>query len=136
MAYIDLLKLMFGEFSNCHFIIATHSHFIISDLKAKSSSVISLRRSSDNQLNVEEVHADTYGWSAEKILLEIFNVSTTRNYFIAGRIGAILELISKKERNEKLISQKVNQLLDLNILSLPSDDPLSSIWSKLVSKYG
>lgn len=135
MAYIDLLKLMFGKFSTCHFIIATHSHFIISDLKSKSSSVISLRRS-ENQLLIEEVHSDTFGWSAEKILLEIFNVSTTRNFFIAGRIGEILELISKKEKNEILISQKVNQLLDLNIFSLPSDDPLSSVWSKLVSKYG
>lgn len=136
MAYIELLKLMFGEFSGCHFIIATHSHFIISDLKAKSSTVISLRRNSDNQLNVEEVQTNTYGWSAEKILLEIFNVSTTRNYFIAARIGEILELISKKDRNEDLISQKVKQLIDLKILSLPSDDPLSSVWSKLVSKYG
>ncbi|MBA4300467.1 MAG: hypothetical protein C0433_10260 [Cyclobacterium sp.] len=135
MAYIDLLKLMFGEFSDSHFIIATHSHFIISDLKSESSSVISLKRN-NNKLYVEEVLSDTFGWSAEKILLEIFNVTTTRNFFIAGRIGEILELVSKKDRNEKLISQKVNELLQLNILSLPSDDPLSSVWSKLVSKYG
>src|SRR5204863_1820576 len=48
MRYIQELKKMFCQFASCHFIIASHSHFLVSILKNESSSVISLNRNSDN----------------------------------------------------------------------------------------
>lgn len=43
MGYIQLLKNLFKNY-NCHFILATHSHYLVSDADAHTSSIIRLRR--------------------------------------------------------------------------------------------
>src|SRR5690606_16931407 len=44
MKYMSFLKRAFSNFANCHFIITTHSHFIVSDLEGASSSITALSR--------------------------------------------------------------------------------------------
>ena len=63
-------------------------------------------------------------------------MSTTRNYFIADKVGEILELVSKPNRNETLIKEKVQDLVKLNVLHLSEEDPLNSVIKKLIEKYG
>ncbi len=139
MKYLSFLRELFGhsEYSTCHILFATHSHFLISDLKGDCSKIIGLKRAG-REIEIIDMPKgiDTYGWSAEEVLLEIFNVPTTRNYFIADKIGDILELVSKKDRNEKLIREKVLSLVNKNVMNLSDNDPLKSVWNKLVSKYG
>jgi predicted ATPase len=136
MKYISFLKKVFAGFHSCHFILTSHSHFIVSDLEGNSSKVIGLRKGKDIEIVPFEKNLNTFGWSAEEVLLDVFNVSTTRNFFIADSIGEILELVSKKDRNESLISEKVLSLFDKNVIELSDSDPLKSVWSKLISKYG
>jgi predicted ATPase len=136
MKYMEFIRQVFNQFESCHFIIATHSHFLLSDLKGDSSKIIGLTRNDKIESVDLPMNLDTFGWSAEEVLLEVFNVPTTRNYFIADRIGEILELVSKKDRNENLIREKVLSLLNKNVLNLSDNDPLRTVWSKLVSKYG
>ncbi|WP_375577659.1 AAA family ATPase [Marivirga tractuosa] len=137
MKYIHLLKKMFRKFPDSHFIIATHSHFLISDLRPDSSSVISLKRENE-KLIADNLHTDTYGWSAEEVLLKVFNVPTTRNYYISEKIGEILDEIAKPKNVDRLrlISLMVNQLVENNIGNLSEEDPLKEIVDKLISKYG
>ncbi|GAA5030918.1 hypothetical protein GCM10011506_21820 [Marivirga lumbricoides] len=137
MKYIHLLKKMFKKFPDSHFIIATHSHFLISDLKPDSSNVITLRRI-EQGLSSENWLSSTYGWSAEEILLKVFNVPTTRNYFISEKIGEILDEIAKPKNKERLllIRSMVQELVDENITKLSDDDPLKEVVDKLISKYG
>jgi ABC-type uncharacterized transport system ATPase subunit len=138
MRYVSFLKKVFEYFTSCHFILTTHSHFLISDLEGANSCVVALNKNE----NSKEIYAkllegaNTFGWSAEQVLLEVFNVTTTRNYFIADRIGEILELISKKERNENLVREKVTSLINKNVFDLSHNDPLKLVWNKIVKKYG
>lgn len=139
MKYLSFLRELFSdeEYATCHIMIATHSHFLISDLKGEGSKIIGLKRA-EKAIEIIPMPKgqDTFGWSAEEVLLDVFNVPTTRNYFIADRIGEILDLISNKNRNEELIRDKVQSLMNKNVLHLSENDPLNSIWKKLVSKYG
>lgn len=139
MKYLSFLRELFShsEYATCHILVATHSHFLISDLKGDSSKIIGLKRAG-REIEIIDMPKgiDTFGWSAEEVLLEIFNVPTTRNYFIADKIGDILELVSKKDRNENLIREKVLSLVNKNVMNLSDNDPLKSVWNKLVSKYG
>ena len=139
MKYLSFLRELFGhpEYSTCHILVATHSHFLISDLKGSSSKILGLRRDKGKIEMVEmPKDVDTFGWSAEQILLEILKVPTTRNYFIADKVGEILELVSKPDRDEKLIKAKVRDLVNLNVLHLSEEDPLSTVIEKLIEKYG
>jgi predicted ATP-dependent endonuclease of OLD family len=134
MRYLDFLYQLFDNevFSTCHFIIATHSHFLISDLDGKKGSIIGLKANGE----IKPVKNNTYGWSAEQVLLDIFEVPTTRNRYIADKIGKILQLIAKKTDDRETITKKVNELVELNLNNLSSNDPLYPIWKKILDKYG
>lgn len=108
---------------------------MVSDLEDSTSYLTGLRRD-ESGLRTIDIDRNTYGWSAEEVLLEVFNVPTTRNYYLADKIGEILEMVSVKSRDEQKISWKVKELVEKNVIELSSNDPLYSVWKKLVEKYG
>lgn len=136
--YIHFLNEIFKEYKSCHFIICTHSHFLISDLRSENSQIIGLNRTDELKVvdfgtNIE----NTYGWSAEEVLLKVFQVPTTRNYFVAEKLGEVLDLISKPidERNEIEIKKQVAKLVEYNLDKLSAEDPLYDVIGKLIKRY-
>lgn len=133
MRYIHELKKMFYKYASCHFIFATHSHFIVSDLEGLSSSVIALSRNEENAIISELLESDTFGWSAEQVLLDVFDVPTTRNYFIAERLAKIFKKASRS-KNPNLDEYK-DQLLDWH-KRLNDNDPLHYTIEQLIKRLG
>jgi predicted ATPase len=137
MQYLQFVRQLFSKeiYQSCHIIIATHSHFLVSDLKGPSSKIIGLNKV-EGRIENRDINNDTFGWSAEEVLLEIFQVPTTRNYYVADKVGNILDEIAKPEKNIKLIQTFVQELKDNNIDRLSEEDPLKEIIDKLIEKYG
>lgn len=142
--YIENLKGLFKKWNSCHFILATHSHFIISDLENDSSEIIGLKGQVPH-ITARSFNVETYGASAEEVLLEIFNVQTTRNHFVYEKVGEILDMIAMKDTEKnKLsseefndqISKKVNHLISKGLNRLSEEDPLKKVIDKLILKYG
>ena len=48
------------------------------------------------------VDYDTYAWSAENILYEVFGLRTTRNYYFERDLRELLSLISKTRDKENV----------------------------------
>ena len=136
MKFIEFLNKLFDRFYTCHFIIATHSHFLISDLDGRNAKILGLHIDQDKSILVEDINMNTFGWSAEEVLLKIFKLPTLRNYFIGEKITNILELISHSQRDEGLIREKVQELKDLNIENISADDPFRPALDKLLERYG
>lgn len=121
--YIDLINKVFSNFNGCHIIIASHSHFLVTDLLPKKSSVITLRNHK-GMIKSEFIEEQTYGWSAEEILYNVFNVKTVRNHFLESDLIDLLGLISEKSDN----LSKINELLNsIKSLSLTPNDPLNAV---------
>ena len=133
--YVNYLKKIFANYPSCQFIIATHSHFMVSDLKKESSSIISLKKEENGGIKAYTHPENTYGWSTEDILLNIFEVTTVRNYYLADKIGNILTLISDKDQNINEIKTKVRELKKIKT-QLKEIDPLKEIMDKLFKKFG
>lgn len=139
MKYFDLLYKTFNNFSGCHFIVASHSHFLVSDLRPQSSNIVSMIRNEYGQIESRSIPDSTFGWSAEQILLEVFNVPTTRNLFVADLVGGILNLISKPNKSQthlNRIKKETEKLREYNLDKLDSADPMKSIIKKILKKYG
>lgn len=133
--YIDYLKKIFSSYSSCHFILATHSHFMVSDLQNDSSSMVIFKRNSQMEIITETSDENTYGWSTEDVLYNVFELPTTRNYYLANEIGDILSLISKKEKDTQQIKNRVRELKKFD-LELKDIDPLKKIVEKLIERFG
>jgi predicted ATPase len=129
--YIELLLKIFENFSGCHIIIASHSHFLVSDLPIGNSSVITLVNEK-GLIKSEMIEGSTYGWSAEDILLNVFDLPTTRNYYLSQLITEALELLAKHDRkNERfnILRERISYLEHL----IKVYDPLKSIMKSIIN---
>jgi hypothetical protein len=138
MKYLTFLRELFShpEYSTCHILVATHSHFLISDLKGDSSKIIGLKRTG-REIEIIEMPKgiDTFGWSAEDVLYNVFNVLSTRNKFVAEDIAKILNELSSGEKNKinKLSKEKYDELLELET-ALKDNDPLKRVVKTILTK--
>ena len=141
MKYMDFLNKIFKNYSSSHFIICSHSHFLVSDLKPENSSIISLVKATKiepdsnsfkTRIISKQLTYATFGWSAEQVLLDVFNVPTTRNFYIAERLGKILKKAALGEKVD--LSEYKNELLSYR-KGLPSEDPLHYTITKIAEKY-
>lgn len=137
MKYIHYLKEIFNQYCSCHFILTSHSHFIVSDLEGKSSSVTALIRDLEtNKLSAELLKGqDTFGWSAEQVLLDVFDVPTTRNFAVAEKLGLLLDFIADERNSDSAIKEKFMALELDKLDKLKDTDPLKEVYNTIVKEY-
>lgn len=136
MKYIDTLKNIFSSF-NIHFIIATHSHFLVSDLEGKTSSVIRLLKDREtDKISGELIEKDTYGWTPDEILYKVFGVVSSRNRFVAEDIANILDALSdSKNLVADIDKDSIDKLRGLKD-TLNEIDPLKIVVKSILNKLG
>lgn len=138
MKYLTFLRELFShsEYATCHILIATHSHFLISDLKGDSSKIIGLKRA-DGKIEIVDLppNIDTYCWSADDILYNIFDVTSSRNQFVAEEIAIILDTLSKgsKDKVNKIKKETYETLIHLQE-TLKDKDPLKEVVKSILKK--
>jgi hypothetical protein len=127
MKYLSFLRELFSdpEYATCHILVATHSHFLISDLKGDSSKIIGLKRV-DKRIEIINLpkDLDTFGWSAEDVLYNIFNVRSSLNYYLQADLTELLGMISNNIKDSNKIS---SILVKLNALPKRENDPMQEI---------
>jgi predicted ATPase len=131
MEYISYLNYVFKEYSSCHFVIATHSHFLASGLKSNSSSILSLYRAKDGTVGAELLPFETNGWSVDSILYKIFNIATPRSNDLEMDLREVLTLISKQSNDYERVGAIYNKL---KLFKLPAKDPLKIVLTQ-IKKY-
>ncbi|WP_400263123.1 AAA family ATPase [Sphingobacterium sp. SG20118] len=129
--YIDLLNKILEKVKGCHVIIASHSPFLASDLKPDNSSVISLKNKK-GIIYSNTIDNSTYGWSAEDILLNVFEMQTTRNNKLYQSISKALILLSQDDRSYEELRSIQNTLKEFYDSILESD-PIKSIIKAIIN---
>ncbi|WP_256011800.1 AAA family ATPase [Desertivirga xinjiangensis] len=136
--FVEIINNIFKMYKDCHFIIASHSHFLVSDLNPDSSSILVLNKDEDNKIVPELLDFDTYGWSAENVLYNVFGVATSRNHYFEMELRRMLKIISSNSTSASdkvTVRRTVEKLSKFNITK---DDPLSLLLNeakKYAAKY-
>ena len=119
---------------NCHFMIATHCHFLVSNLPTGRSNVIDIEKDTQRIVEILPLKANTYGWSAEEVLLRAFKMTTDRNRYLAEVVGGLLNKIAK---NEIAIAKVQSELQFLKKVSanLRDIDPMKKIINTIVNEF-
>lgn len=135
MKYMHNLNRIFEVYKSCHFIIASHSHFLVSDLKEKQSSILKLFFNNQNKkIDAMRLDWNTYAWSAEQVLIEVFKVPSSRNIYLTELINDTLHLMAKvkiTQLQEQQVNDNKNQLAEFE-LDLKEADPLKTIIRKIL----
>lgn len=91
-----LLKSLYRN-SSSHVIIATHSHFMVSDLD-RESSLVTAHHEHGPRFSFFE--GDVYGRSPENILYRVFGVATAGNSYVEGDLHSALMMLSGRKEME------------------------------------
>ncbi|MFA6277320.1 MAG: AAA family ATPase [Pedobacter sp.] len=122
MKYVAFLNKVFKKYNSAHFIICSHSHFLVSDIKPENSAIISLKK--ENETTATSISANTFGWSAEEVLYSVFNVRTVRNYFLEHDLTNLLGLIGQNSKDKKEIRKLIQRIEQMPV---SDNDPLKEI---------
>ena len=122
--YMSLLQRTFSQYTDCHFVICTHSHFLVSDLQPEKSAIVSFHIDDSGKVYNETLEYDTAGWSAENVLYRVFGVSTVRNHYLEMDLRELLSKISQRSKDFGRMSEIVESLKRFD---LTSGDPLFKI---------
>lgn len=115
--YIPLIKNILKSVNGCHIIIATHSSLLLSDLPLNESSVVMLERTG-SKINTNILNKSTYGWATEDILLNVFSLATTRNYYLSQMVGDALILIKDNNYHTEEFEEIRNKLKNISIIKI------------------
>lgn len=121
--YVTWLRRIFKNYSSCHFIVSTHSHFLLTDLNPENSSLSVLDFSPNGNIMVQDWTQMPYGWSSDDILYRVFHVRNTRNYVFESKMMELYDLIQNKNNKDKI--KKL--VAELSEYQLNNEDPLKKL---------
>ncbi|MGF2146356.1 AAA family ATPase [Vagococcus fluvialis] len=110
-----------------HFIISSHSAYMISSMEKETSSLVTVKSNNKNnrlEREFELVQYSTYAWSMENILYEVFNMRTTRNFYFLKDMENLIDLVENSTTDFKKLDEKIKKLKQY---SLSNADPLNNI---------
>ena len=118
----------------CHVLISTHSHFLVSNLPMQRSQVLNIYKDEDNRICSRVLESETYGWSAEEVLLKAFDMATDRSRYLSELIADLLTRISQ---NEIRPADLEKELLHLQQVSrhLSDVDPMKKVITTIINTY-
>jgi predicted ATP-binding protein involved in virulence len=122
--YVGWLKKIFKDYYDCHFVIATHSHFILTDLKPESSDIIALEKTDDGIVHDIAEGLNTFCWSVDDILYRVFHVRNTRNRVFEEKVADLYDRISRRDKDKEGI---YSLIWELTQYQLSEEDPLSRL---------
>lgn len=97
--YIDLIVKLFGNFK-VHFIIATHSPLIASDVPKEC--IVGLKRNKNNEIVQYLINENTLGGETSDILEDVFNIVDYSGEFTITKKEMIKKLLNEKKIREAL----------------------------------
>ena len=118
----------------CHLLIATHSHMLVSDLPMNRSSVSQWEKDKDGNLIANRIEENTYGWSAEEVLLKVFKTATDRNRYFGERIAKLLEQMGNDTITKEAVADELNELQEIS-QHLSEVDPMKMVLNTIIDAY-
>jgi ABC-type cobalamin/Fe3+-siderophores transport system ATPase subunit len=91
--YIPTLLKALSHLRSCHVIIATHSHFMVSDVDEEASLIVP-KQSDDGEMSFQPFEGEVHGRSPENILYRVFGVGTGSNFYVEQDLAKALKMIA------------------------------------------
>jgi predicted ATPase len=94
IAYVPRLLQALGHLHAGHVVIATHSHFMVSDVDEAASLTVATQDSVHVRRQFERFEEGVYGRTPENILYRVFGVGTASNFYVEQDLATALQMIS------------------------------------------
>lgn len=107
--YVPSLLQTLAAYPSTHVVIATHSHFLVSDLQQPTGSLTVASGPSGRAF--EAYDGDVFGRSPDNILYRVFGIGTSGNRFVEHDLTVALEMISGTRLGNLAELRRIHQRL-------------------------
>lgn len=121
--YVDLLLRTFARYQGCHFVVATHSPLVVSELPGHAT-IISL---DDDKLPADE---NLKGQSADYLLAVAFGLPSSANLHVKERLVSAIKLVANGQANSNEFAKELQLLLKFRS-EMAHGDPAIKIINSL-----
>ncbi|MFF1830495.1 AAA family ATPase [Paenarthrobacter sp. NPDC058040] len=122
--YVDLLLQTFSNYLGCHFVIATHSPLVVSELPS-NANIVSLDDRALPPLSALS------GQPADLLLAEAFGLPNSNNYYVREQLLLAAQLIAEGEVESAQFNEAFGRIRRL-ASEMDTDDPALVIVEGLV----
>jgi ABC-type cobalamin/Fe3+-siderophores transport system ATPase subunit len=128
--FIEMLDKVLSHVHGINYLIVTHSPFIISDIKSANATILRLSKDHENTYS-SKYHGETFGKSIEEIMLEVFDLPTSRSFYLSDKVAKLAEDL--QENSGKINSSLRARIKEIHSATnqLSDTDPLRIFISKL-----
>ena len=88
----------------------------------------------DGNLIANRIEENTYGWSAEEVLLKVFKTATDRNRYFGERIAKLLEQMGNNTITKEAVADELNELQEIS-QHLSEVDPMKMVLNTIIDAY-
>lgn len=124
--FLPLIKKMFSNYHDCHFIIATHSPSIVSSIPESNSFVVNLEENPANATPGKDYSFKSVDYQ----LAEIFHAPGYKNEYLIHQLINVLSQLSEGRDLDINFLDKINKLIELDSF-VDNDDPVKKLISTL-----
>ncbi|MGI2788591.1 AAA family ATPase [Vibrio fluvialis] len=126
--FVEILHTSLNMYSGCHFIIATHSPLIVSDISVKNCQVLDMATHKISDASKHSLRSSDYH------LATLFHNPGHSNEYL---IKTAVYIFSKVKMNKSFDEEDIERLQFLNSItnSLAEDDPVNELVSMLNEVY-
>ncbi|TWC64250.1 AAA ATPase-like protein [Burkholderia sp. SJZ115] len=90
--YVETFRTTLKDFPATHVILGTHSHFMVSDAKPPTSTVVVPK--TGEAMAFEAFRGPVYGRSPENVLYRVFGTGAVSNFYVERDLAHALKMIS------------------------------------------
>ncbi len=129
--YMKVLIEFFSDYKKCHFIIATHSPLIISELSKSNCFILNM------DIGFAKKAVEYKNMSSDFQLAEVFGVAGNNNEYLNRLVVLLLSNLSKNGNLDKSEQNKLNELVGFSYEMDETDtvkeliDILKLAWDKV-----
>ena len=127
MQYIPTLLGTLVDNPATHVLIATHSHFLVSDVDPNRSTLIVAAKGTPPIF--KEFEGVVYGRSPENILFRAFGISAAGNFYVQRDLAVALGMISGTQRTN--LKELVEIRSRLSRIANEGDEPLTIVLAEI-----
>lgn len=130
--YIQLIQDALVHAPGSHVLIASHSPYLVSDLKAENATIVVVERRGKD-LSFKSQPSKFWGWGSEAILYEVLGLPSASNYLFSRELTSVLKLVESDSKDVEPFKRFLDKCAQLD---LPADaEPLRMVIEEIRQHY-
>ena len=130
--YMELVSKALVHAPGSHVLIASHSPYLVSDLRTQNATVVVIERKGGG-FDFKTHPGEFWGWGSEAILYRVLGVPSASNYEFSRDLATVLRLVQSGSTERAMFEDFLSKCDDLELSG--AEEPLRQLIDEIRAYY-